>query len=214
MKNELATAIQCPADRLRLLSMLNFLYFVSIPAICLAQQSLPEELTATLSLNDNLERSGAVTFIVEVRNVSAHRIVLMQERSPYESAHLKTYDRHGRRLAGITTSYVNLNLNEREMLVEIDPDQTFKISFEGTMSKDDVQYEPQTTPTPGPFIKFGNSVIQCPRGGPCLITFELEHSQELSKDLRRELREPDIWFGKVVSNPIALEVPEKFLQAE
>lgn len=215
MKYQLVTAIHYAMSRIRLLLILNALHLFLMSVSSLAQQSLPEELTATLSVDDNLARGGEITFIVEIRNVSGHRIVLMQERSPFESSHLTTYDRHGRRLAGYSTTYVDWNMNDRELLVKIDPGQTLKISFEGAISKDSgLGKARQTTSAPGPFIKFGNSELQAPQSGPCIVTFALEHNQELAKKLRKRLQEPDIWFGKVVSNPVSFEVPEEYLPAE
>ncbi len=175
-----------------------------------ANMVMSKALVASVSVDRSLVRLGDGLHIAGVlRNMSSRAVVVKSTPHVHAAAHVIIKAQDGTEL----TSYVKRIVDrlypyQLSDFTEMRSGDEVTMSFRGELGEltlPDLRQRGRAEVN-GVFLDFGTSAILIPADGVYNLHFEIEYSRVLSGEVETALGLRNVWYGRVESKPVQLEI--------
>ena len=169
-----------------------------------------DALSIAVKLDKNVLTIGDDVIVSAVLKNNSSKVVYFANHPTYAMNHINIRSPKGELLPGFTTARITvLGLGiPRALLVEIPAGGESAIKFAGTLVKKTIpNFKKQNYPKiTGAFLDFGTSAILFSENGDHSLQIEFSHNESLSKDAEAQSGVMNIWYGRVISEPVTFQV--------
>jgi len=189
--------------------MLSF----SLSAVSCNLASGANLMTETLAVSVSVSKSqltvgDSIKTSAVIKNISSESFYFEIRAYPHTIGHIKLFANGDTPLRHYIKIMFSLRPPSRSDFLELKPGDEVTMSFPATLREEairDIHTEGHPT-VHGLFLDFGNSSILIPGKGKYGLRFQLEHDKEWGEEARKRFGLPNLWHGKLVSNPVYIVV--------
>lgn len=155
-----------------------------------------------VTVGDRITISGVI------KNIASGRIYVEARPRAYSILHVRMSDSQGKPLKGFRKVLFDLKPPAADDFVELKPGDEITMSFNATLRQEkilDIE-KGERHFVEGLFLDFENSAILLPGKGKYELAFQIEGGKQYSEEVGRQFGFRSVWYGKAISNPVAVVV--------
>jgi hypothetical protein len=184
-----------------LVTWLTTVTLVGLCALVRADGPILSGLSLSLVTNSNaIDEGGTLKISGIVKNHSRSPVQFYRRPRAYAIYHVKVADRHGTDLRAFATAFVTPAPPTENDFVNLEPNATTVLTFTARFLHQTITNRTQpSTPIPGLFLDFDDSVIVIPAQGKYELWLEIEQPKEVIELLAAQFGVPNPWYGILTS---------------